>query len=44
MYNKIISKIYYYTGILAILINEIKQLKQNIKDTRNTLFAQNSAS
>ena len=33
-----------YTGILAILINEIKQLKQNIKDTRNTLSAQNSAS
>ena len=33
-----------YTGILAILINEIKQLKQNIKDTRNTLSGQNSAS
>jgi len=33
-----------YNGILAILINEIKQLKQNIKDTRNTLSAQNTAS
>jgi len=32
-----------YTGILAILVNEIKNLKQNIKDTRNTLSAQNSA-
>ena len=32
-----------YTGILAILINEIKNLKQNIKDTRNILSSQTSA-
>jgi len=32
-----------YTGILAILINEIKNLKQKIKDTRNTLSSQNTA-
>lgn len=32
-----------YTGILAILINEIKNLKQKIKDTRNTLSSRTSA-